>query len=281
MRVAAIVLNWNSFEHTKLCVRSLRAQGPPLEIVVVDNGSDDGSADSIELELPDVTLIRSEHNLGFAGGANLGMCAAMERGADCLWLLNNDAQAEPCALLALLAQLDADSRVGIVGGVLSEAFGGGRIGKWTGVTRPGHGPNDRLDYVAGGCMLVRREVLDTVGLFDDRFFFYYEDADFCLRARRAGWKLAVAPDARVEHEVGASVNRGSTVRSAWADRLQVESGGLFIGKYASFPRVAGGLRLLGIVVNRLARRQPRRIPELARALRRGVVLGRAADLAER
>ena len=270
MTVAAVVLNWNGFEDTKLCVESLRAQDSPLEIVVVDNGSEDGSADRIERELPDVRLIRSEHNLGFAGGANLGIRAAVRRGADCLWLLNNDAQAAPGALEALLAELDRDPRVGIVGGVLSEAFGGGRIGMWTGTTRFVQEPGERLDYVTGGCMLLRREMLETVGLFDDRFFFYFEDADLCLRARQAGWRLAVAPDAHVEHEVGASVSRGSAGRSAWADRLQVESSGLFIGKHAEFPGVVGGLRLVGIVVNRLARGQPGRIPELASALRRGL-----------
>ena len=269
--VTVVVLNWNGFEDTRRCVESLRRLDyPSLSIIVVDNGSTDDSAARIEAELPEVELIRSERNLGFAGGVNLGIRRALEGDAAYVWLLNNDATAEPGTLSALVDEAERDEHVGIVGGVLRDPsgrveWGGGRINRWTGVSRPAR-PGRRLDYVSGACMLVRRAVFDEVGLFDEAFFFYFEDADLCARARQAGWRLAVAPEARVEHEVGASVKP-----AGWADRAQVASSGRFIGKH--FGRRAGiaaALRLLGIAANRVRRGQARELPGLTRALLRGV-----------
>jgi hypothetical protein len=193
-----------------------------------------------------------------------------------VWLLNNDAEPEPATLAALVDEAEADPRVGIVGAVLPGVWGGGRVSEWTGVARPVSEPGERLDYVAGTCMLIRRRVLEQIGLFDEAFFFYYEDADFCRRARQAGWRLSVAPEARVGHAGGASVNRGIEGRSPWSDRLQAESSGVFIGKHlGGGARLAHGLRLAGIVAKRLARGQPGRIPELAKALGEGVRRGAA------
>ena len=271
--ITAVVVNWNGFEDTRRCVESLRAQDPSPGIVVVDNGSTDGSAERLA-GLPGPELVRSDRNCGFAGGANLGIRRALEGDAAYVWLVNNDAEAEPGALSALVAAAEAERSVGIVGGVLPEAWGGGRINRWTGVASPAAGPGDKLDYVTGACMLVRRAVFEQVGLFDEAFFFYFEDADLCLRARRARWRLAVAPEARVRHRAGSTVSRGEEDRSAWADRLQSESSGIFIGKHFGRRRtLAFGLRLTGIAAKRLARGQPQRIPELAGALARGLRRG--------
>jgi GT2 family glycosyltransferase len=275
--VAVIVLNWNGFEETRRCLSSLAAlEYEPLRVVVVDNGSTDGSAERLA-DLPGIELIRSDRNRGFAGGVNLGVRRALETDAAYVWLLNNDAEVKPSTLAALVDEAEADARIGIVGGVLPEVWGGGRVSEWTGVARPVTEPGELLDYVTGTCMLIRRAVLEQVGLFDEAFFFYYEDADFCRRAQEDGWRLSVAPEARVEHAGGATVNRGADGRSAWADRLQVESSGVFIGKHlGANARLAHGLRLAGIIARRLARGQPGRIPELAKALGEGVRRGQAS-----
>jgi GT2 family glycosyltransferase len=264
-RVTAVVVNWNGFDETRRCIESLRrVDYRQLRIIVVDNGSTDGSAERLEAEFTEAKLVGSKRNRGFAGGANLGIRDALDAGADYAWLLNNDAEVGERTLEALLAAAERDPRVGIVG---VEAC---RVSRWTAVA----GPGDRLDYVAGACMLIRRTVLEEVGLFDETYFFYYEDADLCLRARRAGWKLAVAPDARIQHRGGVSVNRGSSGRSDWADRLQAESGGIFVGKHFGVrgPAVVA-LRLAGVAANRLDR--PRRAASVARAFLRGFARGRA------
>lgn len=271
MNVTAVVVNWNGFENTKRCVESLR----DVDVVVVDNGSTDGSAERIAAELPDVELIRSDRNRGFAGGANLGIRRALEGGAEYVWHLNNDTQVEPGTLSALVATAEGDPFVGIVGGALSNEWGGGRVSISTGVTKPATGPGDRIDYITGACMLVRRAVFEEVGLFDELFFFYFEDADFCLRARAAGWRLAVAADARVTHTGGATVGEA-------ADRLQVQSSGRFIGKHAGARAVVGvPLRLAGIALNRARRGQVHAVPDLSRELVRGALAGRRARTGRR
>jgi len=282
--VAVVVVNWNGWPDTLACLRSLAALEPPgcAHTIVVDNGSADDSVERIAAEFPGVDVVRSADNLGFAGGANLGIRRALKLGVDFVWLLNNDATVEPDTLRALLAEAD-DRRVGIVGGVLVDpeepdrvlAWGGGFVGP-LGTTTALDGPGRLPDYVEGSSMLVRTALLERVGLFDEAFFFYYEDADLCRRAREAGWRIAVAPSARVAHAVGASVNRGATGRSERADELQVESGGVYLGKHSErLLAPALGVRLAGIVLSRLARREPRRIPTLVRALVRGARRGRA------
>jgi GT2 family glycosyltransferase len=275
--VAVVVVNWNGLEDTQRCLDSLgRLDYPAIGVIVVDNGSTDGSAARLAA-IAGVELVRSDRNLGFAGGANLGIRRGLAAGAAYVWLLNNDTEVEPGTLSALVEEAEVDPRIGIVGGVLPEAWGGGRINQWTGVVRPVTDPGERPDYIAGTCMLVRREVFERIGLFDEAFFFYYEDADLCRRARAAGWQLAVAPDARVEHEGGASVNRGAEGRSELADRLQAESSGVYVGKHlGEWGKFAMPVRIAGIVAKRLARGQPQRIPGLVQALRDGVKRGSEA-----
>lgn len=269
-RVSIVVVSWNGFDDTRRCLESLRhLTYPARSVVLVDNGSTEPIG-----ELPEVELIRSDVNRGFAGGANLGIRRALEGDAAYVWLLNNDTEAEPGTLSTLVATAEADPRAGIVGGVLPDAWGGGTIDAWTGVSKPATGPGDRLDYVTGACMLVRRAVFEEVGLFDEAYFFYFEDADLCLRARAAGWRLAVAPEARVAHRVGASVNRGDP---GWGDRLQAQSSGRFIGKHAGARAWLGvPVRLAGIALNRSRRRELRAVPRLTRALLHGVRAGSSA-----
>ena len=286
--VAVVVVNWNGWRDTLACLRSLAALEPGCaHTIVVDNGSTDDSVERIAAEFPGVDVVRSADNLGFAGGANLGIRRALKLGVDFVWLLNNDATVEPDTLRALLAEAD-DRRVGIVGGVLVDpeepdrvlAWGGGFVGP-LGTTTALDGPGRLPDYVEGSSMLVRTALLERVGLFDEAFFFYYEDADLCRRAREAGWRIAVAPGARVAHAVGASVSRDESGRSERSDELQAESGGVYLGKYAGpllIPALV--LRSLGILVHRLAQAQFTRGPRLVRALVRGARRRRATRSAD-
>ncbi len=275
----AVVVSWNRFEDTRRCLESLQRSDPTPAVVLVDNGSIDGSVELLAELFPHARVVRSERNRGFAGGANLGIAEALRAGAGLVWLLNNDAEAEPGALRALLVEAERDSRVGIVGGVSRDrggrvhTWGGGTIG-WTGVARLAIRPQT-IDYVSGACMLIRRQVVEEVGSFDERFFFYYEDADLCRRATASGWRLAVAPEARIVHAVGATVGAGAGERSERADILQAEAGGVYLARHrghGAWP--AAAVRLAGIAVKRLARREPGRVASVSAALLRGLRKGR-------
>jgi hypothetical protein len=190
---------------------------PACDLVVVDNGSSDGSQAAIAQAFPRVTVLRSERNLGPAGGANLGFRWGLERRHDYLLILNNDIEVAPDFLSALVEAAESDRRIGVVGPkalyywqreVIWSA--GGRLRFGEAITRErGMGEVDRgqfdsdaeVEYVNGCAMLVRREVFLEIGLWDPSYHLCFEDADFCLRARRAGWRCLYAHRARLWHMV--------------------------------------------------------------------------------
>jgi len=220
MKVSIIIPVWNGRKYLKACLDALLAQdSPDFQVIAVDNASSDDSADFVAEEYPQVHLIRNERNLGFAGGCNVGLRAAQ---GDVLVLLNQDTVVQPGWLKALVDALD-DPDVGIAGCKILEADGvtlshcGGSLDLVAAQTQHyGAGELDRgqydkavdVDYVTGAAFAVRRDVLDHVGLMDERFFpGYYEDTDFCLRARKAGFRIQYVPDAVVIHHVSASTRQ--------------------------------------------------------------------------
>jgi GT2 family glycosyltransferase len=218
-RVGVVVLNYRGADDTLRCLGSLAAAGIDEGVVVVDNASDDGSVEAIGEAFPTMTLVVNEDNLGFAAGCDRGIACCLEDGAEFVWVLNNDTTVEPATLPALLVAA-ADPRAGAVGAVIYDmaetervlTWGGGRVGRWTGFTRDARGPGDRLDYLTGASLLLRATALDDVGSFDPRYFFTWEDVDLGLRLRRGGWRLVVAPDARVWHRWGGSAAPLGAVR---------------------------------------------------------------------
>ncbi|MBI5482369.1 MAG: glycosyltransferase family 2 protein [Deltaproteobacteria bacterium] len=215
MRLAVVTVNWNGWEDTVACVRSLEAQTRrPEWVVVVDNASTNDSVARLRERCPGARLLESGANLGFAGGNNVGIRWALQRGADAVWLLNNDATAHADACAAIERALDEDQRVGVVGTPIYradqrdrlQAWGGGWANLWTGRSAEfdQRVPDRRLDYVTGCSMALPRRALERSGLLDDAFFMYFEDTELCFRYRAAGWHLRVAEDAVVWHRGGAS-----------------------------------------------------------------------------
>ncbi len=225
MRLAAVAINWNQAELTQRCVASLLAGSRvPDWIIVVDNGSALDPTPLLRSEGLQLEVIRNAENLGFAEGANVGLRRGLELGADAVLLINNDAVAEPQCMAELERVLVGDHRVGAVGGkTLTEeepprmhsAYGvltfHGELVQCRGWLEPDVNafsePRD-VDYVSGCAMLLRREALQRVGLFDSEFFAYHEDLDWCVRARRAGFRNVYVPTAIIRHRMHASTGGG-------------------------------------------------------------------------
>ena len=215
--VYVIVLNWNRWPDTAECLQSCRGLTyPRYRLLLVDNGSTDGSEARLRALFPDLEILQTGENLGFAGGNNAGIHHALDRGAEYVWLLNNDAVVDPAALNELVAVAHRDARVGVAGSKILY-YGdpqrlncaGGRISRLTGFPyNRGRGALDRgqfdrvedVDYVLGCSCLIRAEAMRHAGLMDHRFFLYFEDAEWNFRLRRRGWRLVLAPRSVVWHK---------------------------------------------------------------------------------
>lgn len=215
-----VVVNWNLKEDTLACIDSLFAAGARVsQVIVVDNGSNDGSVQALQERFGSfVHLITSEQNLGFASGCNLGIRYALEQGAGWILVLNNDTYVAPTFLTTLADAIALDDRFSILGPIIfldavpdKIWFSGDRLLPGLLATRhvhlEGNEPAARLvpvDFLSGCCMMIRQQVFEKIGLFDESFFMYGEDVDFCWRAQKGGFQLAVATAAMMWHRVSQS-----------------------------------------------------------------------------
>ena len=222
--LSVIVVNWNTVDLLRDCLRSLYddREAECWQVIVVDNGSEDGSGAMVRREFPQVELIENEANAGFVGGNNRGLQVA---GGKFLLLLNPDTVVEPGALLTLVRFMDGELQAGAAGPMLLNRDGTlqlscGRpptfwsectnklllhkllpffkLGRWK------HDEIREVGWVTGAALLVRREVLEEVGPLDEHLFMFYEDLDLCMRIRAAGWKIYYLPHSRIRHLGGQS-----------------------------------------------------------------------------
>ncbi|HLZ29552.1 MAG TPA: glycosyltransferase family 2 protein [Chloroflexota bacterium] len=241
-RVSALIVSYNTRELLVECVASV-VDEPGVETIVVDNASSDGSADAVAERFPAVTLIRSQLNLGFAGGVNRAAAAAH---GDALLVLNPDARLCPGALGLLLEVLAQEPRAALVGPTLRYPDGGwqasaflfpglvqvfldlfpidrlvdSRLNGRVGPSRAGQPV--AVDYPLGACMLVRRAAWETVGPLDEGYFMYLEEIDWCRRARRHGWQVWHQPAAVAVHHGGAATRQqpDAMFTQLWRSRLR-------------------------------------------------------------
>lgn len=231
---AVIILNWNGKENTLACLASL--QKLQASIIVIDNASMDDSVATIRKKFPKVQLIENKTNLGFAAGNNLGIKRALSAGVDYLWLLNNDTLVDDQTHRELIKTGAAYPQAGIIGGKIyfakgfefhSERYQKSEKGKvlwyagglidWRniyashrGVDEVDRGQYDKPEitgFVTGCSMFIKKEVIKTIGIFDERYYLYWEDVDFCLRARSAGYQLLYIPKAIIWHKNASSSGR--------------------------------------------------------------------------
>lgn len=231
-RLWVVVLNWQLPDDTAACLASLVAAGvPPGQIIVVDNGSADDSVDRLRRTAdPAVTILALSENRGFAAGNNVGIRAALEAGAEWVWLLNNDTLVAPdCPqrlaaaarrhpgyhlLSPLIVYHDEPSRIWSLG---DRRMAGTLLTRGLYRDRPLPAALPELipvDFLSACSLLVQREVFAAAGMLDERYFMYGEDADFCLRAARCGFRLGCATQAQVRHKVSRSTQAARPTRLA-------------------------------------------------------------------
>jgi GT2 family glycosyltransferase len=204
-----LVLNWNRWRDTLRCLASLDGLDyPSYRVLVIDNGSQDGSVEQLRAARPDVTLLESDGNLGFAGGNNLGIRYALDHGAEYIWVLNNDTVVEPAALRRAIAAMEQEPSLGIVGSTHVTSAEPWQDGEPYATAVHLHGrtehaflctehllhddaPPHRVDTVRT-TMLLRARMLREIGLLETRYFHYYEEIDLSLRARASGTRSARA-----------------------------------------------------------------------------------------
>ena len=243
--VYVVLLSWNNWRDTFSCLHSLEAMDyGNWRALIVDNGSKDDSVQRLREAFPAVTLIENGRNLGFTGGCNVGMRYALEHAADYIWLLNNDTTVDSSALNRMVDCAEQHSDVGAVGSVVYwmdnpkqiQAWGGGYVNFWIGRSRLYRRPvrDSALGYIFGASIMIRRAVLETIGLLDEGFFTAWEETDFCFRARAAGWRLATATEAVIYHKWSASF----VGKNDFLDAHFTRSARRFFEKHGRTPRLS-------------------------------------------
>lgn len=216
-KVFVIILNYNGKKTLTDCLKSVfQMNYPDFEVVVVDNNSKDGSVEEAKSLFSRAHFIINEANLGFAAGNNVAIRFALEKGADYVWLINNDASVEKNTLSALIEEGEKKNSIGILSPLILHSetkniwFGKGVI-DWKQMKTLHVSPPTLLqpyasEYICGCAMLIKKEVFKKIGLLDEKYFLYYEDADFSVRALKAGFELQIIPSVQVFHHEASSEN---------------------------------------------------------------------------
>lgn len=267
MNISFIIVNWNTKDLLRDCLDSIfkTADAFTLEVIVVDNASSDGSIAMLEAEYPQVKIIANQDNRGFGAANNQGF--AIMKGQYAL-LINTDAVLTPGAVQKLWDFAEATPRAAIVCGQLLNADGSKQnsIASFPTLLTlavnislleylfPGKYPSKRyehagpleVDSAVGACMLIRKQALEEVSFFDERYFFFYEETDMAFAMKRAGWRIYQVPDALIYHLQGQSIGRNARSRiEFYRSRYQ------FLRKWKSttYYSLAAGIILLRLVVS--------------------------------
>jgi GT2 family glycosyltransferase len=267
-----VVVNWNGRHLLDSCLTSVLGQrSAPDRVIVVDNGSTDGSLAYLRTRWPQVAVLDAGSNLGFSGGNNLGIRDALAARADYVLLLNNDAELLPGALDELLAGLEEAGPVAWAAApkILYRAnpdiiwSAGGRFDWWRGLSlhrgldERDRGQYDRpelMEFANACCLLVRGRIFREVGLLDDGYFMYFEDSELAARAWQTGARVAYRPDARVLHDVQGSSSGTGDVRSPVALYYWTRNRCRFISRNVRGPvrRLAAHAYVVGTRLVRMA-----------------------------
>ena len=221
--VAIIILNWNGIEWTRACLKSVGTLDySNYQVFVVDNNSDNDEAGALEREFTgQIKVFKNKANLGFAQGNNVALESSQLAHFDYYLLLNNDTELQPDLLRSLVEAGEKNTHAGIIGpivknwdGLTVQSMGAPRVNLWTGSASLQRSADSSVQYeevqmVSGCCFLIKRTVVEKIGVLDPDYFAYYEETDYCLRALRAGFKIMVVKEVSMKHFDGGSAKKVS------------------------------------------------------------------------
>ncbi len=233
---AIVIIHYGQIETTRASLKKLTGKITSYPLIMVNNTSQDLT--SLKKIIPQIHFIQNRRNLGFAKGVNLGIDYALKNlNPDSILLLNNDLSFSYGTISRLRKTLFYESGAGLVAPVLhhsKELYDwGGKYNRWWGSVKHQNFKQKpkrliQVDHLAGAALLIKKEVFDQIGFFDERFFLYFEDLDFCLRAKRAGYRLFIDPEVVAEHQVSASSKPLNRILYQWQSHLK------FVFKYLPF-----------------------------------------------
>lgn len=237
MKIAVIILHYGLIETTKNCLNKLRSKIEDNDLILINNSSDDIT--QLSKIIKNTTLIDNRQNLGFAKGVNLGITHALKKkDVKAVFLMNNDSFFAHGGFNQLALVLNKIPSAGIVSPILHHGGGydwGGKYNKWTGMVRHKNWHNkpktiQPTEHVAGAAMLISRKLIEKIGLFDERFFLYFEDLDYCLRAYDNFFTIHITPSVEVEHLVSAGTSSSARTKYQWASHFRFVN--KHLGRYA-------------------------------------------------
>jgi GT2 family glycosyltransferase len=246
-KVYIIILNYNSYRDTIECIKSLeKISYYNYNIVVVDNCSKDNSVEELSQRYPNHKLLVSKENLGYANGNNVGIQYALKQGAEYICILNNDVVVESNFLEPLIAKFQRDESVGMVGpciceydrrntvqamGAYIDIFRGLAMGQYEGRNYDSLDKKEiSVDYLGGACFVVKADVFKAIGLIPENYFLFYEEREFCLSARRKGYKLICMKESKVYHKRSATISKYNGLSYYFLNRNRI----IFMRRNASF-----------------------------------------------
>ncbi len=278
-KILIILLNWNGKKDTLECLKSLeQVTYPHFSTIVIDNGSTDDSVSSLRSAFPEIPIFETKENLGFAGGNNVGIAWGLKKDYEWILLLNNDIIVDPFFLHAFIASAQEEPKAKILGAKIYrydekekiDHLGGLWNPKTVEFTSQAFGMLDDglsfetmqpVDYVCGAALFMHRSVPETIGLLEPRYFLFWEETDFCCRAKRLGFEIWTAPKAKIWHKVSASFTGGKPQmhyfwwrsRLLWLERNCTHAERSYLYKTVIFPELRKMLRhyLLKSMQNKL------------------------------
>lgn len=220
-----MIINWNGLADTIECINSLRnINYTNYEIIVVDNGSEDNESSKLRNEFKNIKIVKLEKNLGFANANNIGILLGIQHDSQYVLLLNNDTIVDKDFLKELISIGELNNDIGILGPVMyyydstsKVWFSGGKINLYTRHTQQTEMLNSKnahfqvTDYIAGACILIKKDVLAKIGLLPREYFLGWEDIDFCLSAKRNGYQVVFVPSSKIWHKVSRSYKRKNLI----------------------------------------------------------------------
>jgi GT2 family glycosyltransferase len=250
-KVSIIILNFNSFQDTIECVKSIeKIDYVNYEVIIIDNNSKDGSYETLRRHFPQHILIKSDMNLGYANGNNIGIKYALDNNADYICVLNNDVEVESDFLTFIIEKMERDDEIGIAGPCICEYYDkdtiqamGANINLFTGLAQAkykGYSYGNmkkeaiEVDYLGGACFVARARVIKKIGAIPENYFLFFEETEFCLRAKQNGFKLLCLRDSRVYHKRSATISKYSGLSYYFLNRNRI----IFMRRNARLAHIA-------------------------------------------